>query len=625
MRRSTIRSTSTISSFVLVICLAVIGATGAAASPPFLVVADFTIGGTGHDRLTDLVLDASGNVYVSGVIGSYNFPGIKSAAITNAGMDLRFVAKVPPLGRTASFVAVVGSPTAGLLQAHATDFGEDEASGLAVDANGNTFLVAYETAKDYPVTGGQYQGAPGKRYIFKVSATGQVIRLSAALDPAIKRVGAIAVDSAGAIYLTGSARDGLPTTPGAPYPTSSVAADCIAPYVMKMNPAGQAVMYATYLGNSGTQGSICGGHTPPSSIVPTNIHPTGHAITVDGEGNAYVTGQAEPGLPATPGSPDFGTKAVGPTGWHNLIVDPASHAFVTKVNPAGTAIVYTARLGGDLRDRGTSIVLDPSGAAIVAGKTNSTNFPVVNSALLAWIGGVTTDCLLWTPEFGFLAKLSPDGRQLVFSGYLPLDGDQLDDCEGTGAFAPAKVATDSAGNIYVGGYTSASNRPTSATADAIIPDPTGTQYPIGNQFLEVLTADGRQRLYSTTLPRYGVQGIAVDRWQNVIVANDTVGLQVLSPGVLPVDVSPNPSPACAGSTQSLVARVAGSNDLGTVDFEIDGVGAGSAAIVNGSASKTVNLAVGIRKAKVTYHGAGAFNGYSSPDRYFAVNQAGSCP
>src|SRR5262249_11549007 len=155
----------------------------------------------------------------------------------------------------------------------------------------------------------------GSKYVYKVSATGAVAKLSIALDPAIKRVAAIALDSAGAIYLTGSAGDGLQNTRAAPYPTSRVAPGCIGPYVMKLDPPGQAGLYATYLGNSGTQGTICGGKVP-QQIDPVNIHPTGFAIAIDGAGNAYVTGQAEPGLPATAGSPDFGTKVVGPAGFN---------------------------------------------------------------------------------------------------------------------------------------------------------------------------------------------------------------------------------------------------------------------------------------------------------------------
>jgi hypothetical protein len=594
-----------------------------AGGPPFVVASDFTIGGTGHDRVTDLVVDAGGNAYVSGVVGSYNFPGVSSAAVTNAGVDLRFVAKVAPLGRTASFVAVVGSPTSSMGGAGLGAFGTDEAAGLAIDAGGNAFVVAYDGSRDYPVSGGAYQGSTGKKYVFKVSATGQVARLSAALDPAINRVGAIAVDGAGAIYLTGSARDGLPTSAGAPYPTSSVAAGCIAPYVMKLDASGQAVLYATYLGNSGTQGSICGGQISQARILSTNIHPTGHAIAIDGAGNAYVTGQAEPGLPATPGSPDFGTKTVGPTGYNNLITDPASHAFVSKINAAGTAIVYTARLGGSLRDRGTSIVVDPTGAAIVAGKTSSPDFPIVASAV-GGRAGVTMECLLWTPEFGFLAKLSPDGRQVAFSGYLPLDGSQLDDCQGYGPFAPAKVAIDSGGNIYVAGGTTATNRGFYATADAIIPDAIGSQAIVGGQVFQVFSADGQRKLYSTALARNGVQGIAVDPWQNVIIADNFGGLQRLSPGRMPVDIGAGPGLTCAGQATSLVSNVAGSNDVGSVDFQVDGASVGTASIVNGSATATATLASGVRRVRATYHGVGPFDGYSSPDLYLAVNQAGAC-
>ena len=314
MRRSGVGSMGTRLGVVLSAWLAGLHALMAFAGPPFVVASDFFIGGTGHDRVTDLVVDPAGNVLVAGVVRSFNFPGIDSAAVTNGGMDLRFVARIPPLSRSASLVAVVGAPTAALADAHLSKFGADEAAGLAVDASGNAYLVAYDGSRDYPIVGGRYQGTTGRKYVFKVSASGAVGKLSNALDPAINRVGGVAVDKAGAIYLTGSARDGLQTTPGAPYPTGSVAVNCIAPYVMKLDATAQTVLYATYLGNSGTQGSICGGSVHQTNILATNLHPTGHAIAVDDSGNAYVTGQAEPGLPATPGAPDFGTKAVGPTG-----------------------------------------------------------------------------------------------------------------------------------------------------------------------------------------------------------------------------------------------------------------------------------------------------------------------
>jgi hypothetical protein len=75
----------------------------------------------------------------------------------------------------------------------------------------------------------------------------------------------------------------------------------------------------------------------------------------------------------------------------------------------------------------------------------------------------------------------------------------------------------------------------------------------------------------------------------------------------------------------MIAHVAASNDLGSVDFQVDGASVGSASIVNGAATKATTLAAGIHRAKAAYHGPGSFDGYSSPDIYFAVHQAGTCP
>ncbi len=612
---SRLRDRSPLRLIAVVACLAV---APAKAGPPFLVSSSVALPG----RITDLVMDGQGNSVVAGVIGSYTTAGIDTGAITNGGMDLRFVARVNTLARTPAFVAIVGAPTKSISGARANDFGKDEAAGIALDRSGNAYIVAYDGSKDYPVSGGQYASTTGKKYVFKVTATGVVSRFSLALDSAINRVGAIAIDAAGATYVTGSAYDGLQTTPGAPYPTSSVAQGCIAPYILKLDASGQNVVYATYLGTSGLPGQICGGRVAGIAD-PKYLDPTGFALALDASGNVYVAGQAEPGLAATPGAVSFGTKVGGVSPNNGRSIDQASHAFVTKLNATGTAVVFTARLGGSLRDRATSLLIDGTGAVLVAGKTSSHDFPTIGGGL--GFPFVLTSCALWVPEVGFLSRLSADGTQLMFSTFLPLDGGQLDDCQGWNApFAPAKIALDSQGNIVLLGATTPSNRLISRSLDAIVPEPTGSQSDIGDELLQVLSADGHTLIYSSPLVGGGVvRDLAIDPWQSLIVAAGST-LSRISPGAMPVAMTITPYPACAGEAATLTASVAASNDIGTVDFQVDGASVGSATISGGKATKSLQLNVGVRQLKAIYHGSGAFDGASSTIGYLGVNQAGAC-
>jgi hypothetical protein len=329
---------------------------------------------------------------------------------------------------------------------------------------------------------------------------------------------------------------------------------------------------------------------------------------------------------ATPGAVDLGTRVPGPFRGDYRIVDPTSHAFVTKLDPNG-GIVFSARLGGSLRDRGTDIAVDAAGAIVIAGKTSSPDFPRVGARFVDTT--VFADCALWTPELGFLAKLSADGRQLLFSSFEPLDGGQLDDCQasyggrGTRVYAPARIALDASGNILVGGYTDPNNREIGTTIPSIIPASFGAQPIIGRQLFEVVASDGSAALYASALPQFNVRGLAVDRWQNVIVLSEGA-LMRLAPNALPVEVSASPSPACASLATTLTARVAGANDAGTVDFIVDGVVIGSVPVVSSSAARSITLAGGVRQIKAVYHGVGPFDGYASTPMLLAVNQAGAC-
>ncbi|MFO1304393.1 MAG: hypothetical protein U1F54_11710 [Burkholderiales bacterium] len=573
--------------------------------PPYIIGSEIPL-----DLATDLVVDPAGNAYVAGVVIRHDFPGLDTAAWTNGGVGLRFLAKFGPNAKVPSVVAIVGSPNKARWEALLfRDFRREEMRGLAIDAAGNAYMPAYEAQTSFIAAGGTYKSDAGPKYVYKVTSAGTVSRHSMALDPAILRVAAIAIDATGSLYLTGSATNGLVTSSGAPYPAASVSTGCIAPFAMKLAPSGQSVVYATYLAQA----------AGPCTNLSTYIDPTGFAIALDAASNAYITGQAEPGLAATAGALDLGTKTPAFFYPHDYT---ASHAFVVKLGPSG-GLVYAARLGGELRDRGTSIALDAAGNAIVAGKTSSHYFPLAGSASTNY-PLVLRDCLIFNPEVGFLSKISANGSQLLFSTYIPLDGGQLDDCGGNLTFEPARVALDANGNMAVAGFTTANNRDLPSTIPSIIPKPSDISKGVGNQLLQIFAPDGSRLVYTTPLGLYGVQGIAFDGRQALTLVGGGA-LQRVVPGRLPVEMTIAPDPPCAGTPTTISVNAAGAFDLGSVDVTSDGLPIGSAAVSSGIAVLNINFSsAGVRTLRATYRGPGPFDKQSSADYYAVVNQAGAC-
>ncbi len=518
------------------------------------------------------------------------------------------MAKIDALTRATEWIAPVGSPTSIPGFGTSTAFQSDEAAGLALDRNGYAYVVAYDGTKDYPASGGQYRVAAG-RYVFRIGPNGQASRYSIALDSAIRRIGAIAVDGNGNMYLTGSARDGLSTSAGAPYAVNAVAPGCIAPFVMKLDPSAQSVLYSTYLGYAGTQGERCGNDSPVSVF-----EPTGFAIAVDAAGNAYVTGQAEPGVRATSGSADTASKL--PMMYAPAVRPFASHAFVTKLSASGS-VVFTARLGGSYRERGTSIAIDGAGAVYVGGKTASTDFPAtVGFGRYLPINFLSCPGLDTAAEVGFLAKLSADGRQIVYSGFLPASGAQLANCGGNpgAAFHPVRIAVDSSGRAFATG-------PIDTLRD-FTPSVTSIRTLDHRRFLFVVDSAGQTVEYSTFLAGGPPGAMTMNASGDVIIVGSGATLQRLSVGSTPVEIV-TPVPACAPAA-TLTAHVAGANNYGSVEFVVDGVSIGLAPVQNSIASKPVTVGPGIRLVRATYYGPSSFDGYSSALKYLPVNQAGAC-
>ena len=235
--------------------------------------------------------------------------------------------------------------------------------------------------------------------------------------------------------------------------------------------------YSTYLGGSGTGNDI------------------GFGIAVDAAGNAYVTGRAS--------STNFPTanplQAANGGGTGN-------DAFVTKLNAAGNALVYSTYLGGNANDIGTGIAVDASGNAYVTGSTSSLNFPTANPLQAANGGGTGNDA--------FVTKLNAAGNALVYSTYLG----------GSGSDAGSGIAVDASGNAYVTGSTSSPNFPRVSPIQPFIGGGTCFRSPCNDVFVTKLNAAGSALVYSTHLggsSRDEGFGIAVDAVGNTYVAGLT--------------------------------------------------------------------------------------------------------
>jgi hypothetical protein len=416
---------------------------------PVLIYSTY-LGGTGLDFAWAIAVDKAGNTYVTGNAGSADFPTTNSLQSLKGTTDV-FVTKINTHGNAKVFSTFLGGG------------GPDEGKGIAVDAQGNVYVAGNAGSFDFPMKGAVQGtwGGSGDAFLTKLNPTGSALVYSTYLGGnAIDYATAVALDPAGNAYITG-------VTFSANFPTvnafqSAKGAQQDA-FVAKINPGGTAWVYATYLGG--------------------NAVDEGYAIAADVSGNAYVTGYT--------GSSNFPLQS--PIRSSNV---SSVDAFVTKLNPAGSALVYSTYLGGSSTDYGTGIAVDSSGSAYVTGIVDSNDFPIANAMQPKFAGA----------DDVFVTKFDPSGSSLVYSTYL--GGGSADD-----AYA---LAIDQNGNAWVTGRTNSSDFPLTGALQS-------TRFAF-DMFVTELDATGSARLFSTFLGGTGSEsgrGIAVDSLGNVHIAGET--------------------------------------------------------------------------------------------------------
>ncbi len=368
------------------------------------------LGGSGAESGGGIELDADGSVYVSGHTSSSDFPTTPGAFQTAFGGSTdRFVTKLNSTGSGLVYSTYVGGS------------GDDQGGGIAVDAAGNAYITGLTSSTNFPTTTGALQpalaGGVYDAYVAKLNSTGSALIYSTYLGGSSADWGSgITLDSDGNAYVSGTTSStNFPTTAGAFQPT--FAGGLYDAFVAKLDPAGSALVYATYLG-----GNIGNVEHPGREF--------GGDIAVDADGNTYVTGfTSSSNFPTTAGA--FRTTFAG--------------GFVTKLDPTGSAPVYSTYLGDTEDDAGNGIAVDANGNAYVTGITYSGTFPTTPGAFQSSFGGSSD---------AFVTKLNATGSALIYSTYLG----------GTGPDWGAGIARDSSGNVYVTGSAGSTNFPTTPGA-----------------------------------------------------------------------------------------------------------------------------------------------------------------
>lgn len=452
---------------------------------PTLVYSTY-LGGSGGDQGLDMAVDASGNAYITGFTVSTNFPTANPIQAANGSFQDVFVAKLNPAGSALVYSTYLGGN------------GNDQARGIAIDSAGNAYVTGFTNSTNYP-TANAFDASIGANgddaFVTKLNAAGNALVYSTYLggDDSAEFGQAIAVDSAGNTYVTGSTfSNDFPTVNPIQATEGGGSTDA---FLSKLNAAGSALVYSTYLGggdNDSGEGikidsagnAYLGGDTfstnfPTASPIQAanggngdtfvlKVNAAGNALVystylggsardaceglaIDSSNNVYTTGDTE--------SSNFPTANAfqGTNGGTVLLQD----AFVTKINAAGNALVYSTYLGGTGGEVGFGITVDSSGNVYLAGATGSnTTLPTANAIQCVRAGGADA----------FVTKFNAAGSALVYSTYL--GGGAGDEARGIGI--------DSAGNAYIAGKTSSTNFP---TVNAIQSTFGGETAPFGDAFL----------------------------------------------------------------------------------------------------------------------------------------------
>src|SRR5579871_1491463 len=380
------------------------------------------IPGSGNDAGLAVITDAAGSAYVTGYTSSSDFLNASPMQSSLGGGKDVFVSKVNAAGTALVFSTYIGGGS------------DEQGQGIAVDASGEVIVAGWTSSTNFPTQGPLQSSLLGIRnaFVLKLNPTGSFLACSTYLGGSgTDQANAIALDPTGAMYITGSTNS--PNFPAISALHGSLASTgATNAFIAKLNPSCSSIIYSTYLGGSGVD--------------------SGAAIAVDSSNNVVIAGSTT--------SSNFPT--VNPI---QSSYAGSGDAFISKLNAAGTALLFSTYYGGSGQDNGYGVALDPSGNIYVSGFTNAiSSFPTVNAMPAPPVAAS-----------GFLLKLSAAGTTVFYStiindsgcgvavdsygnAYISYisrvnaSGTALDYSVALSGTIPKAIAVDPSGNVYVTGY-----------------------------------------------------------------------------------------------------------------------------------------------------------------------------
>ena len=354
------------------------------------------MGGSGVDNVYGIALDSNNDAYVTGTVQGGSFPITGGSYNTSYG------------GTIDGFLTELNSTGTGLVYSTFLSGGV-QPFAIAVGSNGNAYVTG-NTVNGLPTTGGAYQttfgggGGNGDAFVMEFNATGSGLVYSTYLGGNGGDTGqAIAIDGNGNAYITGGTEStNFPTTTGAYQTAYKSTSGGWNVFVTELNSSGTTLIYSSYIGGTAsdigygiaadgngniyiTGSSLCNGFPTTSGAIATcsgGLYNTfvckfnnttglvysamlhdgndfGEGIVIDGSGDAYIVGNVS------------GNELTTTANAYQATYAGSNDAFLTEVNPTGTALIYSTYLGGAGGAYGYGIAMDNNSAIYIAGNAGS--------------------------------------------------------------------------------------------------------------------------------------------------------------------------------------------------------------------------------------------------------------